>query len=78
MAIVNIKTRVEDVAVSTPLSAIEINLIIQGQLLDKDLAFLCVENHAFNKSEVTHIMVEPEDELPQELPTKENEECYMD
>ena len=80
MAIILIQTRSEDFEIPTPIQAVEANQITQSQLFDKELAFLCVENHAFSKSEITHVMIIPEDEEAQEEPIKqkENEECYMD
>ncbi|CAM3214314.1 hypothetical protein [Streptococcus pluranimalium] len=78
MAIIIVQTRGGDVEVPTPITATQANQAIQGQLSDKELAFLCVENHAFAKSELIHVLVESEDE---ELPPskhKEEETCYMD
>ncbi|HEM5979222.1 TPA: hypothetical protein U2B36_000001, partial [Streptococcus suis] len=52
MAIIIVQTRGGDIEVTTPIPATQANQAIQGQLSDKELAFLCVENHAFAKSEV--------------------------
>lgn len=79
MAIIIIQTRGGDIDIPTPVDAQEANQAIQSQLFDKELAFLCIENHSFSKAEIIHIMVEAEDEEAQELTsTKETEVCYMD
>ncbi|HEM4424782.1 hypothetical protein [Streptococcus suis] len=78
MAIIIVQTRGGDIEVTTPIPATQANQAIQGQLSDKELAFLCVENHAFAKSEVLHVLVEPEDEELPQSKHKEEETCYMD
>ena len=78
MAVINLQTRGGHNEVATPITATQANQAIQGQLSDKELAFLCVENHAFAKSEVLHVLVEPEDEELPQSKHKEEETCYMD
>ncbi|WP_277290508.1 hypothetical protein [Streptococcus orisratti] len=78
MAVIIVQTRGGDTEVATPITATQANQAIQGQLSDKELAFLCVENHAFAKSEVLHVLVEPEDEELPQSKHKEEETCYMD
>lgn len=79
MAVIIVQTRGGDIEVPTPLPAMQANKAIQSQLFDKELTFLCVENHAFAKTEVLHVLVETEEdeELPQSK-HKEEETCYMD
>lgn len=78
-AVIIVQTRGGDIEVPTPLPAMQANKAIQSQLFDKELTFLCVENHAFAKTEVLHVLVETEEdeELPQSK-HKEEETCYMD
>lgn len=80
MAIISIRNRDGFVVeVPTAVDAAVANEAVQSQLSEEKLAFLCVENHAFAKSEIVHLVVLPEDDEPQELvSSKEEDECsYM-